>query len=155
MKKKIILMGMFFACQMCLSTSFGQTNSATMFKGTGIILGGTNTGSYFGNDLEATGTYCLAGGAQVIARGHYSAALGSKSYSIGNYSFAQGYRTNALGMHSLAFGRDVEASQDHSIIFGAGILAGTGLGNDIVNNIENSFMVGFNSNIPSFYVGTS
>ncbi|MFK8038986.1 MAG: hypothetical protein AB8B74_11895, partial [Crocinitomicaceae bacterium] len=47
------------------------------------------------------------------------------------------------------------ASQDHSIIFGAGILAGTGLGNDIVNNIENSFMVGFNSNIPSFYVGTS
>jgi hypothetical protein len=81
----------------------------------------------------------------------YSSALGDYNTSTGNYSFVGGSNSHALGSHSLGFGKYVTANGDGSIVLGSGK---TGIGGIIplVNGIPNSFMVGFNTTIPSLFV---
>jgi hypothetical protein len=81
----------------------------------------------------------------------YSSALGDYNTSTGNYSFVGGSNSKALGSHSFGFGKYVKANGDGSIVLGSGK---TGIGGIIplVNGIPNSFMVGFNTTIPSLFV---
>jgi hypothetical protein len=131
---------------------------------TGTTLSGV-VPSAIGYQTKATGDYSFSAGYRseatnktAIALGWESKAFGVKSMALGEscqsgsqgYSFGQGAK--ALGSQSLAIGRYVETTQ-----FGSNaIVLGTGSSGVILkNNIPASLMIGFNSTIPTVFVGPS
>ncbi|HOX54705.1 MAG TPA: hypothetical protein PLC32_04580 [Candidatus Omnitrophota bacterium] len=97
------------------------------------------------------GGYSVAIGSDTMASGGWSLALGTSTTASGSRSTAMGYNTTASGDDSISMGRTVQATASSAVVIGLGADSS----NPIVNNVANSFMVGFNSNIPTFYVGTS
>lgn len=108
-----------------------------MYKGSTVNPG--TSGSYYGRNVTATGTYSFAGG-------YWSTASGS-------YSTAMGTRTIASNTHAMAFGIDVRATANRAMIIGTGV--GNGSSNAMINSTARSLMIGFNSNIPTMFVGSS
>lgn len=108
------------------------------------------------------------GGSQWVGAnvGYYSFGANYSTRASGTYSSALGYMADASGEASLAMGRYAEASGDYSFAMGRGVTAGpadytmvfgrgVSDGTPLVNNIANSFMVGFNSTTPALFVGGS
>ncbi|MBI3509021.1 MAG: hypothetical protein HY064_00040 [Bacteroidetes bacterium] len=60
--------------------------------------------------------------------------------------------SNAYGSRSVAIGTNLQTASnaDHAIVIGSGPLNNSGI---LVNGISNSLMIGFNSTVPSFFVG--
>jgi hypothetical protein len=96
---------------------------------------------------------------------NYSSALGDNNLSNGQYSFIGGSNSEATGARSFGFGQYVTSSGSGSFALGYSVLAtaenswiiGKGpsnFGSTFVNNIPNSFMIGFNTSVPSFFVQT-
>ncbi len=85
--------------------------------------------------------------------------------NIGDFSVAFGERTRATGIHSASIGNSSDAFGDNSFTFGQFLIvdalapgamvfgSGLGVGNEIINSTPNSLMVGFNSDVPTFFVG--
>jgi hypothetical protein len=109
----------------------------------------------------ASGDYSFAAGYQNTAEGYSSISLGRLSYAFGTYSlafgsncyannlsFAFGQNARAVAAQSIAIGRFVETTYSNAIALGA-----SSSGREMVNNIEYSLMVGFNSTQPTFFVG--
>jgi len=99
-----------------------------------------NIGNYsvaFGNRTQASGEASVAMGYFTRAAGSYSTALGEEAYADGAYSFVAGQRLTADSANTIVLGR------------------GAGWANNLINNIASSLMVGFNSTIPTLFVGTS
>lgn len=176
MKQNLIFRKTLFALTLGMATtSFAQVNQATMYNGGGNNPG--STGSYYGNNCDATGIRSFAGGYDTDVSGAYSVGMGLRAKVTSSNSFAFGYYTNVSGGHSLGFGyktkvpgayaigmgyqadasgnwslalgRDVKSSGLHSIVLGKGVSTSTPL----TNGINQSLMVGFNSNVPTFFVG--
>jgi len=82
------------------------------------------------------------------ALGNYGTALGSSNDVPGQYAFIGGSNSFATGSHSFGFGKYVKASADFSFVLGSGrtVLA------PLENSIPHSFMIGFNTTRPSFFV---
>lgn len=138
MKKNIFSVGAALCASMIISSSlFGQVEQPTMYKGSTVNPG--TSGSYYGRNVTATGTYSFAGGYWSSATGAYSAAMGT--------------RTHALNTHAMAFGIDVRATANRAMIIGTGV--GNGSSNAMINSTARSLMIGFNSNIPTVFVGSS
>ncbi len=128
--------------------------------------GTTNTGLYstaINYNTQALGEYSFAAGNGSIARLRESVAIGlnafadgRKAFSIGenSYSIDQGYSfglfARATGTQSFAIGRGVESAAAGSMVIGTGII-----GVPLVNHYSNSLMIGFNSSVPTLFVGTS
>ncbi|MBW8049724.1 MAG: T9SS type A sorting domain-containing protein [Cytophagales bacterium] len=95
--------------------------------------------------------------------GDFSTAFGDRTIALGDVSFAIGKLSEARGAVSIAMGNFAIANQSNSVAIGNNITAqsvnsfvmGNGTGSGIINNIENSLMIGFNSDIPTFFVGPS
>jgi hypothetical protein len=132
------------------------TNSAT--GDYAIAMGSATTAS----------EYCsTAMGAHTIASGSSSVAMGIWSVASGANSVATGASTDVSGFASLAFGGfDTEVTGDYSCAIGTYLTAGPaddtyviGRGQDVtnhlVNNIQKSFMVGFDSTTPTLFVDGS
>lgn len=141
------------------------------------------TGEYataFGNGNIASGNYSFAGGFNSQATGNYSFASGYNSLANGNHSIAIGKQASAIGVEAFAFGLQTEASGNASFAIGPYsktlenallsiaigskvtsaeercITIGFGLyESPLINSIKNSLMIGFNSNLPTFFVGPS
>jgi hypothetical protein len=137
------------------AVSFGTGNSAT---------GVCSFAAGFQN--EATGNYSFAIGYQNAAFGNHSIAMGKKAKATGIESLAVGWLSEANGNASLALGAYTKTSEDAllSIALGSKVTTnversmaiGYGLyDNPMENNISNSLMVGFESNLPTFFVGPS
>ena len=127
-----------------------------------------NTGLYssaIGYQTQSTNNYSFAAGQLSQANGISSMALGNNSTALGNYSvaigqssyaalqsYAFGQNAKANGQQSLAIGRFVETSVTglNSIIIGSSVST-----KEMVNNIPGSLMIGFNSTIPTVFVGPS
>lgn len=137
MKKKLFTISAIVASTMIASMSFGQVNSPTMYKGSATNPG--FTGSYYGSNVTSLGYLSFAGGLYSNAPGAYSVALGVRNQS-----------TNS---HAVTIGIDLQATANRSMTLGSGVTTGTGV--DLVNNIQNSLMVGFNSDLPTFFVGSA
>ncbi|MBI3511195.1 MAG: hypothetical protein HY064_11065 [Bacteroidetes bacterium] len=62
--------------------------------------------------------------------------------------------SNAFGSRSVAIGTNLQTASnaDHAIVIGSGPLSSAGT---LINNQPNSLMIGFNSTVPSFFVGPS
>ncbi|MBI4647837.1 MAG: hypothetical protein HY738_14915, partial [Bacteroidia bacterium] len=69
---------------------------------------------------------------------------------FGNNSLALGNNLTTFGDNSIAIGNNVSSTAMNSIVIGSGTS-----GYFLLNSISNSLMVGFNSNIPTLFVGTS
>ena len=116
-------------------------------------------------DSTITGINASGLGTSPTATGHSSLAGGHTSTASGNYSFAFGYQSKATGISSYAFGTAVEANNIYSMAIGRHIkinaaeayVIGTGYGPTqyLINSTDASFMVGFKSQYPTFFVGQS
>ncbi|XOV66645.1 MAG: tail fiber domain-containing protein [Fluviicola sp.] len=149
MKKRLLSLS---ACLMfAVGASHAQVNSPTMYKGSSVNPG--SSGSYYGSSVSALGYHSFAGGRNATASGSYSMANGLYSEASGAYSYSFGVRTYATNSHAMSFGIDVRATGNRSITIGSG--AGNGVSNALVNNIDRSLMVGFNSTVPTLFVGSS
>lgn len=80
----------------------------------------------------------------------YGMGIGTLSSGFGLYSIGLGYGAIATGSKSIAIGTEIIASGQNSIVIGLG--AAGGALNVLNNSINNSLMVGFNSNIPTLTV---
>lgn len=80
------------------------------------------------------------GNGQTYAKGLNSIALGFRAFSLGSTSFTFGsYVNTSLGSsNAMTIGSGIAASQTY-----------------LMNNISNSLMIGFNSNLPTLFVGAA
>ena len=153
MKKNFFTVGAVLFATLQFSTLQAQINTATMYRGTTINAG--TTGSYYGTNVTATGTNSFAGGLYSTASGIYSLSLGYYNTASGQYSAAFGARSISSNAHAFSMGIDLQATGNRSMVFGSGVTAAVGLGTDLINNIDRSFMIGFNSDEPTFFVGSA
>ncbi len=140
----------------------------TSIYGQGCVScnGTINSGLYstaINYNTQALGEYSFAAGNGSVARLRESVAIGlnafadgRKAFSIGenSYSIDQGYSfglyAKATGTQSFAFGRGVESAAGGAMVIGTGIIE-----KPLVNRYSNSLMIGFNSSVPTLFVGTS
>ncbi len=137
------------------ASGIGYANVAT---GKQSFVGGTRsfaTGDYsfaFGFDAKSDGKSSFSLGNNSQALGMYSVAIGRGSIASGDAAFALGYMNLAQTESSYLFGEFLKSTAGGSVTIGMG--AGIGE-NYLTNNKANSLMVGFNSNVPTFFVSTS
>ena len=126
-----------------------------------------NSGTYasaIGYYTQAIGNNAFSSGYYTLASGNWSTAFGKNSVSSGLASLAFGDKCQATGDKSSAIGYEAVTNADETMAFGSFVQAnafqsmtfGTGrYGDPIQNNISQSLMIGFNSNLPSFFIGPS
>ncbi|NTW31412.1 MAG: hypothetical protein HGB12_02070, partial [Bacteroidetes bacterium] len=124
---------------------------------TGYVEGTQWDDSNIGNYSFASGYNSKASGLQSTAMGYKTNATAEGATAIGYLTdatsqgaTAMGYYTTASGNVSTSMGYMTTASADKSVVIGRGTDA-----TRLENNIANSLMVGFNSTIPTLFVGTS
>lgn len=123
-----------------VSYSIGNRAKATGYEAysIGSYSQATSTHSYtFGRQSITSGT-------DAYTFGRYSGGSGSVGFSIGSYATANGANSYAIGEY-------VSTSNTGSMTIGRGINSGTKLS----NGTANSLAIGFNSDIPTFFVGAS
>jgi hypothetical protein len=116
-------------------------------------------------DTPNVGFGSIAMGLDNLALGEAAISLGSLNRVFGLHSVALGYCNNLAADNNYSLGNKNELTQDlafaigqhlrseaiHNAIIGIGI-SGSNL---LLNDIENSLMVGFNSTVPTLFVGPS
>ena len=102
-----------------------------------------------GSNPTASGASAFAANSANTASGGDSSAFGQNSVASGQRSFVQGTRSTASGDDSVALGDDVIASAQSAMVVGRG----SNNVSPLTNNLANSLMVGFNSDIPTLFVG--
>jgi hypothetical protein len=103
-----------------------------------------------GHNNRSIGYGSTSMGFETDAEGQFSTSMGGYTTATGDYSIAAGAESDALGDYSAAIGRNVTAGPAaNTIVLGSGINGSTHL----INNTENSLMVGFSSTEPTLFVG--
>jgi len=125
-----------------ISVAIGQQNEAG--GGSSIAIGRLN---------NTGGGSSIAIGESNTQMGGSAIALGNNNSNIGGSAIAIGSVNTPAGNYSIALGNNLSTSQSvlNSIVLGAGVNTTSKLN----NSISNSLMVGFNSNIPTLFVGPS
>jgi hypothetical protein len=136
---------------------------------TAMGQGPTASGSFsvaMGYQTNASGGASTALGFSTSATGSQCTAMGCVSSASGDTATAMGRYATATAASAVAAGHYVTASGNYSVAAGAWLTAGTAantivLGQGVsdasrlVNNTASSLMVGFNSTIPTLFVGPS
>jgi len=136
------------------SITAGLFNQATGYYSNAMGYRSEATGNYSmtkGYYSRATGTHSYSFGQRSVvsgigayAFGYYSGGSGNNAFSIGNFSTAN-------SNNSFSIGEYVSTSSSNSYVLGRGFSTGFKLN----NNISNSLMIGFNSNVPTLFVSAS
>jgi hypothetical protein len=124
--------------------------------GINTVASGDDGATAMGYSSHATGRYgATALGRSTTASGDDGAtALGRSTTASGNYgATAMGISSVASGGYgATAIGRYVKAGpSNQTMVLGSG----ASFSDTLINNIENSLMIGFNSDIPTLFVGPS
>lgn len=105
-----------------------------------------------GFGCDASGIHSTAMGLGTTASGKDSTTMGLGTIADGDYSTALGLYTTANGTSSISAGYFTTANASQATVIGKGI----GAWAKLINNIPNSFMVGYMSNeadtVPEFFV---
>ena len=127
---------------------FGRRNVANAAY---AFAGGGSSGFPFTTNSQALDSNSFAFGDRVISDGFAAFALGIQVNAQGRGSFAMGELVRAGAPNSFALGQfvQVDPAANSSMVFGSGL----GIGSEIVNNTANSLIIGFNSDIATFFVG--
>ncbi len=96
--------------------------------------------------VSATGSIAIGTGTAVS--GLHAVGIGLNTKVHGNYSVAIGNRANSMKMNSYSFGNNVWSDAQGSITIGSSHIY-------LKNTISYSLMVGFKSNLPTFFVSSS
>ncbi|MBT6842778.1 MAG: hypothetical protein HOA17_03145, partial [Candidatus Melainabacteria bacterium] len=113
-----------------------------------------------GSNAVALGGYSEATGNNSTALGFLSKAYGGTSVALGGAtanghgSFAVGQESDSYGNRSMALGYEVYTNAVGAVAIGSGTKEGS-ITYRMSNSNSNSLAVGFNSNIPTLFVGTS
>jgi len=135
----------------CISCTDNQVDTK---KGASAV--GTQNKSLGANSLaagylnEATGDYSVAMPYLAKSIGHRSLAFGYNAVANGSGSVALGTHssTGTEGLLSIAIGSLVSTNAEYSMVLGFG-----NVNSSLINDIENSLMIGCNSNKSTFFVG--
>ena len=136
---------------------FGTGTSYSLGAGTRLQWypkkGAFRAGSVDGTEWDDanTGSYSTAMGSGTIASGSYSTALGVSTTASGYNATALGFRSIASGSVTTALGYYTTASGDYSAVIGQGVDGS----NRLIKNINSSLMIGYNSTIPTLFIGPS
>ncbi len=130
-------MGVYTQASGAFSTAMGQSTTASGESSTAM-----------GWSTTASGGYSTAMGYDTEASGYYSTAMGYYTTASGSPSTAMGFLTTASGACSTAIGSGAGASGSCSTAIGSGVGAGpasctTAIGKIFINDVEDSFAVGF------------
>jgi hypothetical protein len=106
--------------------------------------------SALGMGCSATGYAAFASGLSSQSSGTGGHAFGMNAQASGLYSLSAGSVASSPGSYSMALGNYVKASGSKSIVIGSGYANQT-----LTNHKANSLMVGFNSDLPTFYVSSA
>jgi hypothetical protein len=115
----------------------------------GVTLEVIGTASFGGsNSIPANANRSIAIGFANTVSGDNSVAIGSSGSATGNnsVSIAGG---SVSGATSVAIGSNVSVTVNNSMAIGAGVNSS----NKLTNGTSNSLAIGFNSTIPTFYIG--
>jgi hypothetical protein len=136
---------------MKMGSNIGTVGTNAFAGGDRSIATGINAFG-FGIENEAVGNASFATGNKSKARGNYSVAMGRSCFTQGENAIALGYVAEARAANSVAVGRHLSAGASSAIVLGNGL----GLNeNMLINAIPYSLMIGFNSTVPTFFVGSS
>jgi hypothetical protein len=102
-----------------------------------------------GSGTMARAEASTALGVNTIARGFGSTVTGWHSAATGYLSTAMGDRATASGNRAMAFGMNIDSEGFMSMVLGSGF----DNANQLVNNIDNSLIVGFGTTTPTLFVG--
>ena len=127
------------------NTSDGHASFASGFQN---VASGDYSAA-IGYQNTASGKFSLAGGEQSIASGKRAFAFGRFAEAQGLRSFAQGLYVTAMGGNSVVMGRFARTLTSDAMIIGYG----KDMDNYLENSINGSLMIGFNSDLPTFFVG--
>ena len=94
-----------------------------------------------------------SGTSQNQAKGNYSATVGMCNITNGANSLAVGQANKTYGAASFALGKFAWAKATNAVVIGSGM--GDAEAKALINNYSGSLMVGFNSNKPTLFVGSS
>jgi hypothetical protein len=160
----VVLTPMVLSAQNCFEC---EGNLATGIKSFASGLNNEVAGEYsaaFGVDNIVVGNNSLVIGKNSVAHNNYSAVIGSWSKTVGLHSFVIGSFSEAIANSGYIIGNGCKINADNSVLIGHylqsyasnSFIIGSGLiGDTLTNNVSNSLAVGFNSNLPSFIVGSS
>lgn len=105
--------------------------------------------------LELTAGCFVSGYSNTIETGANSShVLGERSKVGGFASFCLGHRAFAIADNSYSFGKYIKAIANGSMVIGSGYWSHN-YNTNLINNIPNSLMIGFNSQIPTLFVGAA
>ena len=156
-------------------------NSVRGYKSSALGFGNTVEGNYssvFGLNSRTSGLCSNVFGSDNRATGECSFVAGRNSSSLQNFSAVIGSWSIADGLHSFVIGSQSEANEDFGYVFGSNskvqntyslvvghfletmagnvFIIGEGLlNNPLTCDKQHSLTVGFNSNLPTLFVGTS
>jgi len=126
------------------SGSFAFGPQFTVASGIGSFAGGFDVFS------SSIGTFAF--GENVTVSGAFATAIGQGLQATGNNSLTLGVLSQSNGAGSVAIGHRVRANDQGSFALG---YSDTTTGWFLNNNIQRSLMVGFNSDVSTFFVGES
>lgn len=136
------------------SVAFGTTNTITAAGTNSFVAGETNNVSGQ-NSFAAGQSNNVAGFASAafgftnnVSQGS-SMAAGRNNIVSGSESVALGESNTASGASSFALGQNTEASASGAVALGIGVSGAL----KMTNATANSLGIGFNSTVPSFFVG--
>lgn len=146
--------------------ALGQSKEEPCITCEGNRIDFTKGASAIGTQNESLGINSFSVGYLNKAHGDYSIAMPFLARSYGDRSIALGYNANANGMGSLALGTHSHTGENAVLSVAIGsyvstsanwaMVLGKGLGDTfLINSKQSSFMVGFNSNLPTLFVGPS
>ena len=138
------------------SAVIGDAGTSSATGQYAVAMGsGTNAS---GNRSTAMGLFTTASGVQSTAMGGFTLASGGSATAMGESTIAGGVASTAIGAAatasgdvSFAAGQYITANKTRTIVLGTGVSNAIRL----VNNIENSLMIGFNSTLPTLFVNGS
>jgi hypothetical protein len=150
------------------SVAFGTANLAT---GTNAAALGAlnqatgNTSFCAGTTNQVTQSNSIGLGLENLVTGYTSMAIGEQNDVYGANSLGLGSANETNGIFNFTFGRFNITNADHSMAIGCltenfaenSILLGYGVNvaNRLTNSVNSSLVVGFNSNVPTLFVGPS
>ena len=140
------------------STAMGTETTASGQYSTAFGYGSTASNLYtvaIGYNNTASGSGGIAVGQTATANGQSSLALGSGNVASAIGTVAVGNAATASGQYSTAIGREVTAgTAADTIVIGKGYYTGA-TWQPLINNIASSFMLGFDSAVPTFFVSAA
>jgi hypothetical protein len=174
MKNVIILLASLFVTfistqgqvTQCVSCNNNTIDTTKYSSAIGTENTSTGLSSFAGGTLsQATGDYSFGFGYTSISTGLHSIALGSESKATQTYGIAIGRHAYSTNANAIAIGKYAEASGVSSFSLGTNLLNsagfsvlignGAGFSTKLQNTTNNSLIIGFNSTVPTLFVGPS